>query len=173
MTLNLDKISVHPSIKSLPTSNFTAASATISSYSSSSSSSSSAAISATSIFNFNTMTISQSPFTVAIEGNIGTGKSTAIQFLQDYFGPTCFSILEPIEKWSCYTSDQAALSQAVRWGHLTTSFNLLQSVYKDPRRNAFKMCMETLIGSAKNHVLAIGLDRNAIYDAETKRNENR
>lgn len=64
---------------------------------------------------------------IAIEGNIATGKSTFIKFL-DVEIPFCTIIPEPIMKWT-KTKELTSSQQSGK--------NLLELFYKDPKRYAY------------------------------------
>ena len=100
-----------------------------------------------------------SPYVVSIEGNIGSGKSSVISFLQDYFGDSCFSIAEPVNKWTNFFSPDPFINQIARWRSISSPFNLLAGVYSDPFNYAHRMCYETLFTSVMNQIEA----RNATF----------
>lgn len=51
----------------------------------------------------NANTINKQPFTVVIEGNIGSGKSSLLDFMSRKFSPSSALILdEPLEIWQNY-----------------------------------------------------------------------
>ena len=58
------------------------------------------------------------PFTVLVEGNIGSGKSTYMKHCYDH-GTGVDIIMEPVDKWTDLNA---------------TGLNLLQMMYEDPKR---------------------------------------
>lgn len=56
------------------------------------------------------------PFTVLIEGNIGSGKTTFLNHFQKYKDEVCL-ITEPVEKW-----------------RNVNGVNLLEKMYNDPKK---------------------------------------
>ncbi|CAF4029740.1 unnamed protein product [Adineta steineri] len=71
-------------------------------------------------------------FTIAVEGNIGSGKSTVLSCLEK--SPLCDVIPEPIESWTNHK------------GH-----NILAMFYDDPHRWAFVFETNALMTLAKLH----------------------
>ncbi len=58
------------------------------------------------------------PFTVVVEGNIGSGKTTFLKFYEDLMGTEVY--LEPVDKWKNLDG-----------------INLLDLMYKEPSRHSF------------------------------------
>jgi len=60
------------------------------------------------------------PFTILVEGNIGSGKSSFLKIIQESNPDEVDIVPEPIEKWQdC------------------NGVNLLQQMYEDPKKNSF------------------------------------
>lgn len=74
------------------------------------------------------------PFTVLVEGNIGVGKSTLLNYFRHFDDVEI--VAEPIEKWQ----------------NLNGS-NLLDLVYRDAKTFGFPFQMYTLLLMLQNHVL--------------------
>lgn len=91
------------------------------------------------------------PFTVTIEGNIGSGKTTFLNYFNKYDNVCVLS--EPVELWrNC------------------RSHNLLQSMYEDPSRWSFTFQSYVQLTMLKNHTKEtphpIKLMERSIYSAK-------
>ena len=92
------------------------------------------------------------PFTVIVEGNIGSGKTTFLNHLQKH--DICV-LAEPIEMWRncngnnllvCFTPDIGGIYCAFQQGLL----------YENPTRWSFTFQMYVLLTMARNHALKTG-----------------
>ena len=75
---------------------------------------------------------------IYLEGNIGSGKSTLIQFLQDYIlekGIDADVILEPVEEWQKTQDSQ--------------NTNILQHYYQDQKKFGFAFQINALLSRVK------------------------
>ena len=95
-----------------------------------------------------------SPLLVAIEGNLATGKRSAVNYLQEYFGDSCLSFLEPLEKWRNFASPLSTMEQIQRWGSESAPFNLLESLRDYPEENVVRMCLEKFNNDWLNQTIA-------------------
>jgi len=96
------------------------------------------------------MSSSKKQFTIAVEGNIGSGKSTVLDYLSK--SPFCDIIEEPIERWKNLR------------GH-----NILAMLYSDPHRWGFAFQANAQMTIAQLHAqpakAAIKVMERSIYSA--------
>ena len=90
------------------------------------------------------MTTSNYPQIISIDGNIGSGKSTFLEYLIEYYkdDPTVVILKEPVDKWSSLMDPD-------------TNTSLLESYYGNPITFGFTFQMyilQTLIESIDNAV---------------------
>ena len=64
---------------------------------------------------------------IYVEGNIGAGKSTFVNFLKNIYGDSCNFLLEPVETWRGYRDDD--------------NVNLLDNFYRDQKRWSYTFQM--------------------------------
>jgi len=70
---------------------------------------------------------------IALEGNIATGKSTFLDYLNDHFGDEMHTIQEPVSKWTAVENESDDnITSSQRSGG-----NLLDLFYKDSKRWAY------------------------------------
>jgi len=95
---------------------------------------------------------SKRPFTVAVEGNIGSGKSTFLEHFEQYSSQVEL-LPEPVESWRNLG------------GH-----NLLQQMYEEPGRWSFLFQTYAQLTMVKNHTMktncSVKLMERSIYSAK-------
>lgn len=81
----------------------------------------------------------ENPILISIEANIGAGKSTIIQKLQEVLCPTYYTcIQEPIDYWKNFSDPDS-------------NHSLLELYYKEPNKYAF--ALQTMIYSSLSNIL--------------------
>jgi deoxyadenosine/deoxycytidine kinase len=86
--------------------------------------------------------MSDKPLVIALEGNIGAGKSTVLQYLEAYPQVTIFK--EQVSKWQCVPGLQPG-----------SDANILHQFYHDPKRYAYTFQTYAQLTQFQNHAQVV------------------